>query len=69
MAEKKYNARGLLSVNATLKSMQIGEVLFIRIDEALMTTVRKTAYDLKQNFGAEYKAEHTGDGMRVTRTA
>lgn len=68
-AEKKYNARGKLMINPTLKSMSIGESLFIGIDEALMTSVRKTAYDLKQNFRAEYKAEFTGDGMRVTRTA
>lgn len=68
-AEKKYNARGKLMINATLKAMKVGEVLFISINEALPTSVSKTAYDLKRNFRAEYRSEYTGDGMRVTRTA
>lgn len=67
--EKKFNAQGKLMINATLKAMSVGDVLFIGIDEALPTSVSKTAYDLKRNFRAEYRSEYTGDGMRVTRTA
>lgn len=66
--EKCYNSKGKFAIRASLRTMEVGEIVNIPRELAKPSTMRSTCSQLNADFGVCYGTQATANGVDVIRS-